>query len=80
MSYPADWPRCSACGDFALDGHITCGRVECDEGRQRDQRAANYCGIDGGEHEWVVAYWIGGERDENGEHVICRKCGEEYLR
>ncbi len=28
MSYPPDWPRC-ACGDFALDGKATCGRVEC---------------------------------------------------
>jgi len=23
-----DWPRC-ACGDFALDGKVNCGRVEC---------------------------------------------------
>ena len=34
--YPPGWPRCPVCGDFALDGHITCGRVECDEGKQRD--------------------------------------------
>lgn len=40
---------------------------------------SDYCGADGGEHEWVVAYWIGGERDENGEHTICRKCHEEYV-
>lgn len=33
--YPRDWPRCPACGDHALDGHITCGRVECDEGGRR---------------------------------------------
>lgn len=26
--YPPDWPRC-VCGDFALDGKATCGRVEC---------------------------------------------------
>jgi hypothetical protein len=23
------------CGDFALDGHITCGRARCQEGAQR---------------------------------------------
>lgn len=32
--YPPDWPRCR-CGDFALDGHLTCGRVECDESDAR---------------------------------------------
>jgi len=38
--YPTDWPRCVACGDFALDGHLTCGRVECAEGSARDERLA----------------------------------------
>jgi hypothetical protein len=33
--YPDNWPRCPACGDYALDGHITCGRVGCDEAGQR---------------------------------------------
>lgn len=33
--YPADWPRCPSCGDFALDGHITCGRLECQEANYR---------------------------------------------
>lgn len=33
MSYPADWPRCPVCGDFALDGKRTCGRVECSRWR-----------------------------------------------
>lgn len=28
MSYPPDWPRCH-CGRPVLDGHLTCGRVEC---------------------------------------------------
>jgi len=37
--YPADWPRCPVCDDFALDGHITCGRFECNEGEQRRKRA-----------------------------------------
>ena len=36
--YPANWPRCLSCGDFALDGHITCGRAECDESGAREQR------------------------------------------
>ncbi len=35
--YPKDWPRCH-CGDFVLDGHLTCGRLECDESRTRDER------------------------------------------
>jgi hypothetical protein len=34
--YPADWPHCPACGDYALDGHITCGRLECAESAHRD--------------------------------------------
>jgi hypothetical protein len=39
QGYPPDWPRCPACDDFALDGHITCGRAECDESGQREIRA-----------------------------------------
>lgn len=35
--YPADWPRCPACGDFAMDGHITCGRLQCAESERRDE-------------------------------------------
>jgi hypothetical protein len=31
-------PRCPQCGDVALDGHLTCGRAACEEGRQRAQR------------------------------------------
>ncbi len=38
--YPEGWPRCPSCDDFALDGHITCGRVECDERGARDGRLA----------------------------------------
>lgn len=34
--YPPGWPRCH-CGDYALDGHLTCGRVECDESGSRDR-------------------------------------------
>lgn len=33
--YPADWPRCPSCGAPALDGHITCGDVRCEEGSWR---------------------------------------------
>ena len=29
--YPAGWPACAACGEPALDGHATCGRLACDE-------------------------------------------------
>jgi hypothetical protein len=35
--YPDDWPRCLCCGDFALDGHFTCGRATCDESAARDR-------------------------------------------
>lgn len=34
-AYPHDWPACPGCGGPALDGHITCGNVECDEGSRR---------------------------------------------
>lgn len=33
--YPPGWPRCPSCGDHALDGHATCGRVECGEAAHR---------------------------------------------
>jgi hypothetical protein len=35
MAYPVDWPRCMFCGNFALDGHLTCGRAECNEADAR---------------------------------------------
>jgi len=41
MSYPEGWPRCPACGDYAMDGHITCGRWQCDEGRHRGESYFN---------------------------------------
>ena len=37
MTYPKDWPRCH-CGEPVLDGHVTCGRVECDEHGTRRAR------------------------------------------
>jgi hypothetical protein len=47
--YPKDWPRCPSCGDFALDGHITCGRLQCKEGdeRQNEQDKAAFSPLDG---------------------------------
>src|SRR2546427_4044550 len=33
--YPPDWPRCPVCDEYALDGHITCGKAECNEAEQR---------------------------------------------
>ena len=36
--YPANWPRCPNCGQPAVDGHITCGRAQCDEGGARRAR------------------------------------------
>jgi len=41
MTYPSEWPRCPSCGDFALDGHLTCGRATCDERAARDSRVLN---------------------------------------
>ena len=60
--------------------HHPGSRCSCRECLQRFPKPSNdYCGADGGAHEWVASYWIGGERDENGEHTICRKCHEEYV-
>ena len=33
--YPLNWPKCPNCGLPAMDGHVTCGRVECNEGSHR---------------------------------------------
>ena len=38
--YPPNWPRCVRCDDFAMDGHLTCGRAECDESKARDERSS----------------------------------------
>ncbi len=35
MAYPPGWPRC-ACGFPVLDGHLTCGRQECNEAKARE--------------------------------------------
>lgn len=40
--YPDNWPRCPVCDDPALDGHITCGRWECDEADMRRKRAEEF--------------------------------------
>jgi predicted amidophosphoribosyltransferase len=40
VGYPPGWPRCPVCGEDAMDGHITCGRVTCDESAQRERAAA----------------------------------------
>jgi len=37
FGYPPDWPAC-LCGEPVLDGHVTCGRAECDEAAARDER------------------------------------------
>ena len=33
--YPYNWPECPSCGAPALDGHITCGQAQCNEGSYR---------------------------------------------
>lgn len=50
MAYPNDWPRCPKCGDFALDGHITCGRFQCNESEARRERDAERWAIHDAEH------------------------------
>lgn len=43
MSDPyEDWPRCPACGNYALDESITCGRRQCDEAGQRRRAVGSY--------------------------------------
>lgn len=39
--YPENWPRYPTCGDFALDGHITCGRLQCNEAETRNDWMAD---------------------------------------
>lgn len=42
--YPPDWPKCPSCGEPALDGHITCGSVLCNEAGRRQEFQARYTG------------------------------------
>jgi len=39
--YPPGWPRC-ACGLPVMDGHLTCGRLECDERGARERYAREW--------------------------------------
>jgi hypothetical protein len=39
MRVDRERPPCPACGRPALDGHLTCGRVACDETGVRTARA-----------------------------------------
>lgn len=57
MPYPEGWPRCPKCGDFALDGHITCGRLECNEHQTRRDRARPELTAD----ECDLLEWLAGE-------------------
>jgi len=34
--YPENWPECPSCGEFALDGQVTCGSACCKEQLYRD--------------------------------------------
>lgn len=52
VGYPQDWPRCPKCGDFALDGHITCGHFECNESEARRERDAEHWAI----HDALYGY------------------------
>jgi hypothetical protein len=38
MPYSPNWPKCPVCGDDALDGKLTCGRVACMDHARRVQR------------------------------------------
>jgi hypothetical protein len=35
--YPVGWPRCVWCGEAAMDGHLTCGRLRCSESAARER-------------------------------------------
>jgi hypothetical protein len=39
--YPQGWPRCT-CGLPVMDGHLTCGKLECDEAGARARLDAAY--------------------------------------
>ena len=52
MTYPPDWPRCPKCDDFALDGHITCGRFECNESEARREAERERWAIDEALYGW----------------------------
>ena len=65
MTYPDDWPRCPRCGKHALDGHITCGSVECNESEARRERTSTEFSVcqffpDGG-YEYVCR-WVTAEK------------------
>jgi hypothetical protein len=66
MTYPTDWPRCPVCGDFALDGHVTCGRAECNESREREARSLNRPRTKT-EHERATGPWPGQDGLETGQ-------------
>ena len=40
LGYPSGWSSCTYCDLPALDGHLTCGRVECNETEARYDNAA----------------------------------------
>ena len=50
--FPKNWPKCPVCGDEALDGHITCGKFQCNEGEQRRKRDAEHWAI----HDALYGY------------------------
>ena len=37
-AYPPGWSKCATCDLPAMDGHLTCGRLECDERTARQRR------------------------------------------
>ena len=64
--YPANWPRCPVCEDFAMDGHITCGRFECNEPEERRKRDAEHWAIHDAIYGWDDADSYRAMRDPNG--------------
>ncbi len=63
--YPMGWPKCPNCGEPALDGHITCGSVLCDEGRHRREQAAKYVGCSCGCDSCNSPAWSTPEKDRH---------------
>ena len=69
--YPLNWPTCPVCGDYALDGHITCGRAACKEEEQRVRWQHDM--ITAQEVEEVLAEIEKKQQDRRSNATICRQ-------
>lgn len=74
--YPPDWPKCH-CGEPALDGHLTCGRLECDEAQARrdGQRIDQYVRVPGVGVKLDMGWAIGVLNADETFTRTCKGCG-----